>query len=85
MQIRYFWVIDQQSNKIINVWWYPGAENVGDYVTKHHAPSHHQKVRRIYTHLPNSPKYLQRALAPHLLRGCVKPLWQSQTGQRTES
>ena len=73
--MRYFWVIDQQTNEIIDVSWYPGVKHLGDCVTKHHAPSHHQKVRGIYTYLSNSPKYLQPAVAPHLLQGCVKPLW----------
>jgi hypothetical protein len=73
MEMRYFWVTDQARNKYIDVSWHPGAENLGDYVTKHHPAKHHQHVRPIYTHQPASPRHLPRAQAPSTLRGCVHP------------
>jgi hypothetical protein len=30
-------------------------------------------VRPYYTHQPNSPRHLSRALSPSALRGCVNP------------
>jgi hypothetical protein len=41
MEMRYFWVVDQVTNQHVRVQWYPGLENLGDYVTKHHGPKHH--------------------------------------------
>ena len=73
MEMRYFWVVDQVTNNQVRVLWYPGIENLGDYVTKHHGPKHHQHVRPYYTHQPNSPRHLSRALSPSALRGCVNP------------
>jgi hypothetical protein len=73
MEMRYFWVTDQARNKNIAVSWHPGAENLGDYVTKHHPAKHHQHVRPMYTHQPSSPQYLRQAQAPSTLRGCVHP------------
>jgi hypothetical protein len=58
MEMHYFWVIDQVTHKRVRVLWYPGLENLGDYVTKHHDPKHHQHARPYYTHQPNSPRHL---------------------------
>ena len=58
MNMRYFWVIDQQNNKIIDVTWLPGNKNLADYVTKHHPGPHHEKVRPIYLLEINSPRYI---------------------------
>jgi hypothetical protein len=73
MEMRYFWVVDQVDHKQIRVRWHPGAENLGDYVTKHHSVAHHQDRRKLYTHQADSPRLLDRALAPSVLRGCVVP------------
>eukprot|EP00957_Ditylum_brightwellii_P182927 13934245-Ditylum_brightwellii.AAC.1 len=45
--------------------------NLGDYVTKHHAPAHHIKIRPIYVHMPNSPRFVPSAPTPSVLQGCV--------------
>ena len=74
MNMRYFWTRDQFNNGIIVVHWYPGTENLGDYVTKHHPPAHHRRVRKFYIYTDKTPKFLHRAIEPRLLRGCVKPL-----------
>ena len=71
MEKNYFYVIDQVDNKQFIVEWYPGHENLGDYISKHHEEKHHKEVRNIYLHDENSPRYLQRAKRPSLLRGCV--------------
>ncbi len=73
MEMRYFWVMDQVKHAQVDVQWQPGIENLGDYVTKHHGPKHHQHTRPYYTHQADSPRYLARALAPSALRGCVNP------------
>merc|ERR1719221_2378704 len=66
MEKNYFYVIDQVDNKQFIVEWYPGHENLKDYISKHH-----KEVRNIYLHNENSPRYLQRAKRPRLLRGYV--------------
>jgi hypothetical protein len=73
MEMRYFWVVDQVNNKHLRVTWHPGAENFGDYVTKHHGGKHHIQVRLVYTHQPDSKRQLPRAQTPSALRGCVNP------------
>jgi hypothetical protein len=71
MEMRYFWVCDQVKNGHVAVYWYPGLENLADYLSKHHEEKHHIKVRPIYLYTRNSPRILHRALAPSVLRGCV--------------
>jgi hypothetical protein len=54
MEMRYFWIVDQVRNKYyVHILWYPDRENLGNYVTKHHPPQHHQHVRPYYTTSPN--------------------------------
>ena len=74
MEMRFFWVTDQVKQKIFDVQWHPGLENLGDYFTKHFIGKHHQQVRPWYLHMNNSPLYLPRAAAPSTLRGCVGTL-----------
>jgi hypothetical protein len=70
MEMCYFWVTDQVCNQYLDVSWHPGAENLGDYPTKHHPAKHHQHVRPIYTHQDTSPQLLK---LKSTLRGCVHP------------
>jgi hypothetical protein len=74
MEMRYFWVTDQAGNKYIDVSWHPGAENLGNYVTKHHPAKHHQHVCPLYTHQPALPQHLRPAQAPSTLQGCLHSL-----------
>ena len=45
MDMKYHWLRDRIVQKQFRHYWAPGAENKGDYVTKHHAPIHHQAMR----------------------------------------
>jgi hypothetical protein len=72
MEMRYFWIADQVARNQFSVHWHPGLENMGDYYTKHHPASHHQRVRPYYLHEPTSPLELPRAPTPEELRGCAK-------------
>eukprot|EP00957_Ditylum_brightwellii_P008692 659926-Ditylum_brightwellii.AAC.1 len=72
MNMRYFWILDQIQQGNFNVIWRPGQENLVDYPTKHHPAAHHQCIRPYYIHTTDSPRFLPRALAPHLLRGCAQ-------------
>ena len=68
MNMRYFWTVQKQKDKTIDVSWHPGKENLGDYVTKHHDAHTHRTLRPLYLHTTTSPKLLQRSDAPHVLR-----------------
>ena len=74
MEMRYFWLLDQQVQKYFKFFYQPGQENLADYPSKHHTAPIHQHVRPYYLHMPNSPKYLIRASKPSARRGCVQTL-----------
>eukprot|EP00957_Ditylum_brightwellii_P051978 3942737-Ditylum_brightwellii.AAC.1 len=73
MEMRYFWLIDQVTQGNFDIHWCLGLENLGDYVTKHHAPAHHIKVHPLYLHTPTSSWFLPHVLAHSVLQGCVDP------------
>ena len=51
--MRYHWIRDQQNLKTIKVFWDKGQNNHADYFTKHHAPAHHKRMRKVYLHINN--------------------------------
>ena len=72
MNMRYFWLLCQEAQRIFKVEYHPGLENLGDYPTKHHTGPHHQHVRPYYVHENGkSPRLLPRAERPSVRRGCV--------------
>jgi hypothetical protein len=48
MDMKYHWLCNRIIQKQFRHYWAPGAENKGDYVTKHHAPIHHQVMRATF-------------------------------------
>eukprot|EP00957_Ditylum_brightwellii_P145675 11091281-Ditylum_brightwellii.AAC.1 len=72
MNMQYFWMLDQVQQKNFDVGWTPGQEHLADYPTKHHAGKLYQHVSPFYVHTADSPRYLPRAQAPHILQGCAK-------------
>ena len=50
IDMRFYWIRDRVAQKQFVIHWQRGATNLADYFTKHHPPSHHQRMR---------PKYLQ--------------------------
>ena len=74
MEMRYFWLLDQQMQKYFNIQYHPGQENMGDYPSKAHTGAVHQHVRPWYIHDSNSPTELPRALKPSSRRGCAETL-----------
>ena len=42
IDMRFYWVIDRLNQNQFMIYWRPGANNVGGYVSKHHFPAHHQ-------------------------------------------
>ena len=51
--MRYHWLRDQQHNNIIKIYRDKGQNNKADYFTKHHAPIHHKRMRKLYLHINN--------------------------------
>ncbi len=45
MDMKHHWLRDRIIQKQFRHYWAWGADNKGDYVTKHHAPIHHQAMR----------------------------------------
>ena len=52
MDMRFYWLQDRINQGQFSVYWRPGATNLGDYLSKHHAPAHHRRMRPIYLHEP---------------------------------
>ena len=71
MNMRYFWLLFQEAQRIPNVRYHPGAENLGNYQTKLHNGKNHKRVRPFYVHTNNLPHFLQRAERPSVRKGCV--------------
>ena len=61
MNMRYFWLLCQEAQRILNVRYHPQAENLVDYQIKLHNGPHHKRVRPFDVHTNNSPRFLQRA------------------------
>ena len=45
IDMRFYWVRDRVNQNQFMIYWRPGSNNVGDYVSKHHSPDHHQSMR----------------------------------------
>ena len=50
MEMRFYWVQDQVDQNQFIIYWRKGEENLADYFTKHHPPSHHRVMRSTYLH-----------------------------------
>ena len=49
IDMRFWWLKDKViAHKEFTIRWAKGIENLADYPTKHHSPSHHLRVRPIY-------------------------------------
>ena len=84
-EMRYFYCCDQVEKRYFSVVWAPGLENLADYPSKHHPPAHHKHVRPIYLHCDNSPRVLERALAPRLRRQQLPKIASPPSRQKPEA
>jgi hypothetical protein len=48
VDMRFYWVHDRVKQGHFLVHWRKGADNLADYFTKHHSPSHHRLMRSRY-------------------------------------
>jgi hypothetical protein len=74
MEMQFFWVGDKRVQKMYDITWHPGIENLVDYQSKHHIGLHHTAVRPYYLHQENSPRILPWATRHSTLKGCVGTL-----------
>ena len=79
VDMRFYWVRDRVKQNQFLIYWRPGANNVGDYVSKHHSPAHHQTMHpNFFVNLvcqnpfSSTENCLQR-LYICLQRGCDNP------------
>ncbi len=49
MEMQFFWVGDKVAQKMYDITWHPGLENLADYQSKHHVGLHHVAVRPYYS------------------------------------
>ena len=68
IDMRFYWIQDRTKQGQFVIYWRPGNQNLGDYHTKHHSPSHHRLMRPVYLH---DTKSLVNTLVFTLLQGCV--------------
>eukprot|EP01082_Thalassiosira_pseudonana_P012372 g11214.t1 g11214 contig5:382941-386300(-) len=48
MDMRFYWLRDQEAKNQFRFYWAPGATNYADYWTKHHAAAHHKNMRSMF-------------------------------------
>jgi hypothetical protein len=48
IDMRFYWIKHRVRQNQFIVYWQPGPENIGNYHTKHHLPSHHHRMRPTY-------------------------------------
>ena len=72
MEMRYFWLLDQEKNKYFKFYYQPGQENLVDYPSKAHTGTINTHVRPYYLHMDSSPILLTRADIPSARRGCTE-------------
>ena len=53
IDMRFYWVRDRVRQNQFIIYWQKGSDNVADYFTKHHSPSHHRRMRSRYLHTAN--------------------------------
>ena len=65
MDMRFWWLIDRIKQNMFHINWKKGSENLADYFSKHHSPTHHAKMRPTFLQTEQkTPTYSD------VLRGC---------------
>jgi hypothetical protein len=71
MEMRFYWARDRIAHEQYKVYCEPGGENLADYFTKHHSPTHHRHLRSQYVHSKQVPMIWYNAAAlKHTARVC---------------
>jgi hypothetical protein len=53
MDMRYHWLTYRVREKQVDVSWWPGRDNLGDYHTKHHSAQHQKDMCGLIIHQAN--------------------------------
>ena len=48
--MQFYCVINRIKQNHFCIFWKPGSENLADYFTKHHSPTHHKRMRPFFIH-----------------------------------
>ena len=83
MEMRYFWLLDHETQSNFIFHYQPGQENLGDYPTKHHSGDIHLHVWPYNLHMSISLSYLPYDAKPSAQRGCAEILGDSYYHKRT--
>ena len=62
IDMRFYWLKDRQEQGQFDITWEPGKHNLADYLTKHHAASHHRIVRGIYLFVPGQSPMIKKSV-----------------------
>jgi hypothetical protein len=81
MEMRYFWLLDAEAQRLFRFYYQPGQENLGGYPSKHHSANIHQHICPYYVRMDNSPTSLPRAAKPSTQRGCAETLGDPHKGR----
>jgi hypothetical protein len=65
IDMRFYWIRDRVNQGQFLVHWRRGTDNLANYFTKHHSPSHHRLMRSRYL------LELHKPVKEHSQRGCV--------------
>jgi hypothetical protein len=65
IDMRFYWIKDRVQQGQFLVHWRRGTDNLADYFTKHHSPTHHRLMRSRYL------LELHKPVTQHSQRGCV--------------
>jgi len=74
IKIRYFWLLDGETQQYFKFYYQHILQNLGDYPSKHHTADIHQHIRPYYVHMGNSLTLLPRAMKPSTHWGCAEIL-----------
>ena len=61
IDMHFYWIRDHVNQQQYHVYWAPAHQNIADYFTKYHTPSHHRKIRKYFVYTTASPKFLPTA------------------------
>ncbi len=69
MEMRYFCLLDGETQQYFKFYYQPGLKNLGDYPSKHHNADIHQHIRPYYVHMNNCQKN------PHYQALAISLVW----------
>ena len=74
IEMCYFWLLSQTTQRYIKVDYQPGAENMGTCPSKAHTDHIHKYGRSSYVQMVYSPREISGVAKPRSQQGCVETL-----------